>query len=140
MRWSALLLLAAALFLRAEPLCAADAPPPLRKGDALLVRIEGLGGGLPEYREIVDSDGRVELPFIGFHVAEGKTLPELAAEMAAVYADAGLASNASVQITFATHFDPPPQRSVLIRSKDPRRPVPSDDLSVPAADPPAPAP
>lgn len=132
MRFAARLILVAALFLRAEPLFAVDAPPALRKGDALLVRIEGLGGGLPEYREIVDSDGRVELPFIGFHAAEGKTLPELAAEMAAAYAAAGLASNASVQITFATHFDPPPQRSVLIRAQDPRRPVPvADPLSPP---------
>ena len=136
MRPITLCLLAAALAGLPGRLSAADAPPPLRKGDALLVRIDGLGDGLPEYREIVDSDGQIELPFLGMIAAEGKTPPGLAAEMAAAYAEARLSTNAAVSITFATHFDPPPHRSVLVRSQDPRRPVPADDL--PAA--PAPAP
>lgn len=127
------LLLAAALFLCAPPLLAraeegtATNAPALRKGDALLVRIEGLGGGLPEYREIIDSEGRIELPFIGFFAADGKTPAALEAEMSAAYANARLATNAAVQITFVTHFEPPPERATLIRVQDPRRPAPAPD-------------
>ncbi len=111
----------------------AESPPEsLRKGDALFIRIEGIGGGLPEYREIVDSDGRVELPFLGFHAAEGKSIPVLEAEMAAAYAKAGLATNSSVRVTYATHFEPPPARSTLVRVQDPRRPAPATN-AFPAA-------
>ena len=104
---------------------AAAEAAPLRKGDALLVRIEGLGGGLPEYREIVDRDGNIEVPFLGFLSADGKTPAAVEAEMAASYAEARLGTTAVVRITLVTHFDPPPERSVLIRSEDPRRPVPA---------------
>ena len=105
---------------------------PLRKGDALLVRIEGLGGGLPEYREIVDSDGQIELPFLGFLAAEGKLPATVAAEMAAAYSNAGLSASCSARITYVQHFEPPPSRANLVRAQDPRQPVPA-----PAA-PPAP--
>lgn len=111
-----------------RPVPAGDATAevaPLRKGDALLVRIEGLGGGLPEYREIVDREGNIEVPFLGFLSADGKTPAAVEAEMAASYAEARLATQANVRITLVTHFDPPPERSVLIRSEDPRRPVPA---------------
>jgi hypothetical protein len=103
-------------------------PPPLRKGDALLVRIEGLGGGLPEYREIVDSDGNIELPFLGFLPADGKTIRRLEAEMAAAYATARLATNAAVQITSSPISTPPRPRDPRPRPKDPRRPVPAADI------------
>ena len=84
-------LLAGPAALRAEE---PGAALPLRKGDALLVHIEGLGGGLPEYREIVDSDGQIELPFLGMVAAAGKTpaavadsllrhVPDCPAELAA---------------------------------------------------------
>jgi protein involved in polysaccharide export with SLBB domain len=104
---------------------AADAPAhaPLRKGDALLIRIEGVGGGIPEYREIVDSDGNVEMPFLGFLSAVDKRPAELEAEMAKAYAT--LATGAVVHVTFITHFEPPPARQTLVRSEDPRRPVPA---------------
>lgn len=109
-----------------------SAPPSvLRKGDAIYVHIEGIGGGLPEYREVVDSDGNVELPFLGFHSAEGKSIPNLEVEMAAAYADARLATNASVRITYAAHFDPPPDRTNLVCVQDPRRPAPAE--AIPAA-------
>ena len=101
----------------------------LRKGDAVFVCIEGVGGGIPEYREIVDSDGNIELPFLGFHLAEGKSIPSLEAEMAAAYAAANLATSASVRVTYATHFEPPPDRANLVRAQDPRRPVPAQTLS-----------
>ena len=122
-----LLLCAAALSSRAESPAGepAPAPVPLRKGDALLVRIEGLGGGLPEYREIVDRDGNIEVPFLGFLSADGKLPAAIEAEMAASYAEARLGTTAVVRITLVTHFDPPPERAVLIRSEDPRRPVPA---------------
>lgn len=110
--------------------CAADdeaAPAPLRPGDALLVRIEGLGGGLPAYREIVDSDGRIELPFLDMIAAAGKTPAAVAAEMAAAYAQAGIATQAVVHIEYVTHFDPPPARATLHRAEDPRRPVPASN-------------
>lgn len=127
----ALLLLCAA----PRPLPAGEPPPPaapLRKGDALLVRIGHMGGGLPAYREIVDSDGQIEIPFLGLLSAEGKTPDAVASEMAAAYAKANLDSAADVRIAFITHFDPPPSRSALVRVQDPRRPVPP-----PAPPPPA---
>jgi len=98
---------------------------PLQKGDALLVRIENMGGGLPEYREIVDSDGNIEMPFLGFLAATGKLPADLSAEMAAAYAKANLSTNATVYITFVTHFDPPPARQTLIRSEATHRPGPA---------------
>ena len=100
----------------------------LRKGDAVFVCIEGVGGGIPEYREIVDSDGNIELPFLGFHLAEGKSIPSLEAEMAAAYVEANLATTASVRITYATHFEPLPDRANLVRAQDPRRPVPAQTI------------
>lgn len=109
----------------------------LRKGDALLVRIEGLSGNLPEYREIVDSDGRIELPFLGFMDAADKTIAQVEAEMAAAYVDARLASNITARIQVVTHFDPPPDRANLVRHQDPRQPVPAAE-ALPAADTPAP--
>ena len=111
----------------------AESPPEsLRRGDALLIRIEGIGGGLPEYREIVDSNGQIELPFLGFHIAEGKSIPALEAEMAAAYSTANLSTTASVRVTYATHFEPPPARSTLVRVQDPRRPAPATN-AFPAA-------
>jgi protein involved in polysaccharide export with SLBB domain len=101
----------------------------LHKGDAILVRIENMGGGLPEYREIVDSEGQIELPFLGFLAAEGKLPAALEAEMAAAYATAQLSTNAIVHLTFITHFDPPPERKNLIRIQDPRRPVPAAETN-----------
>jgi protein involved in polysaccharide export with SLBB domain len=112
---------------------AAQEPPlnaPLQKGDALLVRIEGLGGGLPEYREIVDSEGNIEIPFLGFLPAEGKLPAAVAADMTDAYTKAKLATNALVHITVVTHFDPPPARAALVRSQDPRRPVPAGESSI----------
>ena len=52
----------------------AQTPETLRKGDALLIRIDRVGGGIPEYREIVDSDGQIEMPFLGFLAAESQTI------------------------------------------------------------------
>lgn len=124
-------LVAGAWLLAATAPCATGGEPEtnaarlLRKGDALLVRIQNVGGGIPEYREIVDSDGRIELPFIGFIRADGRALPEVAAEMAESYAAAFLASNADIQITWVTNFVPPPERKNLLRSQDPRQPVPA---------------
>ena len=113
----------------------AESPPEsLRRGDALFIRIEGIGGGLPEYREIVDSNGQIELPFLGFHVAEGKSIPALEAEMAAAYSTANIATSASVRINYAAHFEPPPARSTLVRVQDPRRPAPATN-AFPAAPP-----
>ncbi|MGD9613728.1 MAG: polysaccharide biosynthesis/export family protein [Kiritimatiellia bacterium] len=119
--------LVAALLAGPAPLRAAEpgAALPLRKGDALLVRIEGLGGGLPEYREIVDSDGQIELPFLGMVAAAGKSPAAVAGEMAAAYAEARLATQAIVRIELVTHFEPPPARATLNRAEDPRRPVPA---------------
>lgn len=115
------------LALRAAAAEAGDtnAPAFLRPGDALLVRIANLGGELPEYREIVDSDGRIELPFLGFFSAEGKTIAATEAEMAAAYANAKLSTNATVRMEYITHFEPPPARTNLFRFQDPRRPVPA---------------
>ena len=125
---AAFLLAAAFLLTSCLPAAAQDDPPPpdtLRPGDALLVRIENLGGRLPAYREIVDSDGDIELPFLGMMPAAGKSIPALEADMAAAYAAARLASNAAVQIRFITHFDPAPDRATLVRAESPRIPVPA---------------
>ena len=122
-------------------LAAAQAQPPdtLRKGDALLIRIDRVGGGIPEYREIVDSDGQIELPFLGLIAAAGKTPDATAADMAAAYAQAELATQAVVRIEIVTHFEPPPARATLKRAEDPRQPVPAAGVP-PAPVPAAPAP
>ena len=116
----------AALLLPAAARAQDASPPPdgLHKGDALLVRIQGVGGGIPEYREVVDSEGRIEIPFLGYLAAEGKSADVVAAEMADSYLRAGLATNAEIRFTYVTHFEPPPARTNLIRIQDPRRPVP----------------
>ena len=126
-RRAAAVFLVAALLAGPAPLRAEEpgAVLPLRKGDALLVRIEGLGGGLPEYREIVDSDGQIELPFLGMVAAAGKTPAAVADGMATAYAEARLATQAVVRIELVTHFEPPPARATLNRAVDPRRPVPA---------------
>jgi protein involved in polysaccharide export with SLBB domain len=123
---AALLLLCVGFSAAAE---APSANAPLQKGDALLIRIENIGGGIPEYREIVDSDGRIELPFLGFLSADGKLPAAVEAEMVAAYAK--IATNAAVHLTVVTHFDPPPARATLIRSEDPRRPVPAPGGQLP---------
>lgn len=119
----ALLLLGAT----AGPALAGEAEPaaPLRKGDAILVDIGSLGGGLPAYREIIDSQGNIELPYLGFISADGKTPAALEADMVEAYATARLSTNAAVHITFITHFEPPPARETLVRVQDPRRPAPA---------------
>lgn len=135
---AAFLLAAAFLLTSCLPAAAQDDPPPpdtLRPGDALFVRIENLGGRLPAYREIVDSDGDIELPFLGMMPAAGKSIPALEADMAAAYAAARLASNAAVQIRFITHFDPAPDRASLVRSESPRIPVPAPDAFLPPSGP-----
>lgn len=120
-----------------RPAGAEDSPaaPPdaLRKGDAILVLIEGVGGGFPEYREVVDSAGHIQIPFLGLLAAEGKSLSAIEAEVAEAYVAAHLTSNATVHVTFITHFDPPPDRANLVRIQDPRRPVSATNL--PAATP-----
>ena len=117
------------LFACVAPPARAQVPPvtnaPLAKGDALLVRIDGLGGGLPEYREIVDSDGNIELPFIGLIPAEGKWPAAVAAQMAAAYSNAGISTSATVAISYVMHFPQPPARTNLVRIRDPRQPVPA---------------
>lgn len=135
---AAFLLAAAFLLTSCLPAAAQDDPPPpdtLRPGDALFVRIENLGGRLPAYREIVDSDGDIELPFLGMMPAAGKSIPALEADMAAAYAAARLASNAAVQIRFITHFDPAPDRATLVRAESPRIPVPAPDAFLPPSGP-----
>ena len=113
----------------------AQSPTTLRKGDALLIRIDRVGGGIPEYREIVDSDGRIELPYLGLLPAAGKSVAALETEMAAAYAEARLGTAPVVRITYVWHFEPAPDRANLHRAEDPRRPVPAA-----APPPPAPAP
>lgn len=103
----------------------ADPTAPLAAGDGLLIRIDNLGGHLPQYREIVDSDGHIELPFLGMLAAAGKTIPAVEAEMAAAYARGNLATNAVVTITYITRFSPAPARTNLLRSQDPRLPIPT---------------
>ena len=105
----------------------AQSPTPLRKGDALVIRIDRVGGGIPEYREIVDSDGQIEMPFIGFLSVENKTLAAVETEMANSYKTAHLSSTATVHLSLITHFEPPPPRSNLVRIQDPRRPVPASE-------------
>ena len=100
-------------------------PSPLRPGDAILVRIDNVGGGIPEYREIVDSDGRIELPFLGMIDAAGKTISVLESEMDGAYSRAELSTNPAAHVRFVLHFDTPPARSNLFRARDPRRPVPA---------------
>jgi protein involved in polysaccharide export with SLBB domain len=124
-----LLLGAMLLTAAARPASAQNQTPPppatLRPGDALLIRIDHVGGGIPPYRDIVDSDGRIEMPFLGFLHAEGKSVAEVEAGMIAAYAEARLSTNAAVRITVAAHFEPPPDRETLIRTQAPRRPVPA---------------
>ena len=136
-RTAVLALLGAALF--AGPAAAQPPPPPpapetLRPGDALYVSIAGVGGGLPEYREVVDRDGQIELPYLGLITAAGQSIPALEAAMAAAYAEARLGTNPAVRISYVWHFEPAPNRADLNRAEDPRRPVPV------AGPPPAPAP
>ncbi len=97
---------------------------PISKGDAMLIRIENVGGGIPEYREIVDSDGDIKLPFLGMMSAVGKTKANLATEIAEAYLTARLSTNTAVQLRIVNHFDPPPDRDTLVRTQDPRRPTP----------------
>jgi protein involved in polysaccharide export with SLBB domain len=82
-----------------------------------------MGGGIPEYREVVDSEGCIEIPFVGFLTAAGRTPADVADGMRTAYAAAGLASNAEIRLTYVTHFDPPPARTNLVRIQDPRQPV-----------------
>lgn len=120
-------------------LCAAAAaqPPPapvaapatLSPGDALYVRIAGVGGGLPEYREVVDRKGQIELPYLGLIAAAGQSIPALEAAMAAAYAEARLGTNPAVRIGYVWHFEPAPDRADLNRAEDPRRPVPVAGVS-----------
>lgn len=100
---------------------------PLSKGDGLLIRIQNVGGGIPQYREVIDSDGNIKLPFLGLLSAVGKTTNRLSEEMAETYATARLSTNATVQITVVTSFSPPPDRETLVRGDDPRKPVPIED-------------
>ena len=123
---AAALALGAALFAGGTPAQPPPAPPPpatLSPGDALLVRIQGMGGGIPEYREVVDSEGCIEIPFVGFLTAAGRPPADVADGMRTAYAAAGLASNAEIRLTYVTHFDPPPARTNLVRIQDPRQPV-----------------
>jgi len=109
--------------LRAEDEIQPNPLTPLSKGDAMLIRIENVGGGIPEYREIVDSDGNIKLPFLELLSAVGKTKANLAREIAEAYLVANLSTNTAVQLKVVTHFEPPPDRKTLVRTQDPRRPV-----------------
>ena len=125
----------------AQPPPPPPAPATLSPGDAIFVRISGVGGGLPEYREIVDSDGRIELPYLGLLPAAGKSISVLETEMAAAYAEARLGTAPVVSITYVWHFDPAPDRANLNRAEDPRRPVPAAGVppaSMSIGEPPAP--
>jgi len=125
---AAALALGAALFAGGTPAQPPPAPPPpatLSPGDALLVRIQGMGGGIPEYREVVDSEGCIEIPFVGFLTAAGRTPADVADGMRTAYAAAGLASNAEIRLTYVTHFDPPPPVPTSYASRIPA------NLSVP---------
>jgi protein involved in polysaccharide export with SLBB domain len=121
---AALLGLAFAANLRAQ--LPAQAPPDvLAPGDAMVVRIDNLGGrGLPAYREIVDSEGRIELPYLGMIDAAGKSLPALQEAMAAAYAAARIADEAVVHLTYVARFSPAPARDDLVRAHPARRPAP----------------
>ena len=116
--------------LLAAAAASAQTPETLRKGDALLIRIDRVGGGIPAYREIVDSDGQIEMPFLGFLAAESQTIAAVETQMAASYTAARLSSNATASITYVAHFDPAPDRSQLVRI-DPHVPVPVDSLPAP---------
>jgi protein involved in polysaccharide export with SLBB domain len=123
----------------AQPPPPPPAPATLSPGDAIFVRISGVGGGLPEYREIVDRDGQIELPYLGLLAAAGKSIPALETEMAAAYAEARLGTAPVVRITYVWHFDPAPDRANLNRAEDPRRPVPAAGVppaAMPAGKPP----
>lgn len=112
----------------AQDLSATPKEPLLQKGDGMLVQIEQVGGHIPSYREIVDSDGHIQLPFLGLMPAAGKTVSDLTREMEEAYAAAGLSTNAEVTLQVITHFDPPPEREKLVRSSSSRRPMPVSDI------------
>lgn len=102
---------------------------PLQKGDGILVRIADLGtGSLPAYREVVDDQGAIEVPYVGLLIVEGLTPRQSAEKMQTTYATAGFATQAQVEITYVTHFEPPPARESLRRNADPRQPTPAVDL------------
>ena len=126
-RLAAALLLGAALAAGAAepPPPAAEPPAPLRPGAAQLGRLDGFGGKLPAYREVVDRAGQIELPYLGMVDAAGKSIPAVEAEMAAAYAHARLSTDAVVRLTFIAHFSPAPERSELVRAHETRRPVPA---------------
>ena len=129
MKPSVFVLFFLALAAGAQPPPPPPAPEILRPGDALYMNISGVGGGLPEYREVVDGDGQIELPFLGMIAAAGKSIPALETAMAAAYANAHLGTNPAVRIGFVWHFDPAPKRADLNRAEDPRRPVPVAGVS-----------
>ena len=138
MRSSVFILFLLALAAAAQPPPPPPAPETLRPGDALYVSISGVGGGLPEYREVVDRDGQIELPYLGLIAAAGQSIPALEAAMAAAYAEARLGTNPAVRIGYVWHFEPAPDRADLNRAEDPRRPVPvAGPPPVPPAVPPA---
>ena len=124
MRSSVFILFLLALATTAQPPPPPTAPETLRPGDALYVSISGVGGGLPEYREVVDRDGQIELPYLGLIAAAGQSIPALEAAMAAAYVEARLGTNPAVRIGYVWHFEPAPDRADLNRAEDPRRPVP----------------
>lgn len=104
-----------------------DVNAPLTPGDAIVVEVEGVGQtGIPPFREIVDSDGNILLPFAGMLRATGLTPQQLADDIASRYAESGLASPGAVAATVepVMHFDPPPERALLRRAASPLRPVP----------------
>ena len=59
-------------------------------------------------------------------------LAAVEAEMAAAYVQAGLTTQATVHLTYAAHFEPPPARANLVRVQDPRRRAPATN-AIPAA-------
>jgi len=119
--------LAMALGAVAQSTPIADPTAPLSNGDALLIAVEGVGQhGIPAFREIVDSDGNILLPFIGLLPATGQTPEALGAAIAAQYVEAQLATDARATVTPVLHFDPAPPRSSLVRSASPLRPVAVD--------------
>ncbi len=98
----------------------------LRKGDALMVKLVGIANNpMPEYREIVDSDGCIELPYLNRYLSvEGLSRNEAASQMADAYRTAGISSNVTVQLTPIFHFEQAPERSSLVRAHGLRVPVP----------------
>lgn len=119
-----LLLFLAPLLPAAEPVPIEAGP--LQKGDALIIQIQGIGPiPLPAYREIVDSDGQIALPYLDQLLdAAGKTIPQIQTEMSAAYAAARISTHAQITITRVNHFPEPPARENLRRSSSPLRPVP----------------